>query len=180
MTLLHATSACMDRTPVSPRQLPLGEEQIAANSVLLAERAVTLVAGEYGDPLDDLRRFVRYAWPETPLISGACGQQFTKLGLTNPGRASRYLSSLSIELDGSKVDPEQIVLVNNSVGESGTTVSATMLDEEHGFYVRREQTAEILMSGVEVEPGRHRVRAEIGLGGVTDLVLDELVEFAPI
>ena len=52
-----------------------------------------------------------------------------------------------------------------------------MLSPEHGFYLRRGQEATIALGGVSLAPGRHRVRAELGLGGVTSLVLDEDVEF---
>jgi creatinine amidohydrolase len=157
-----------------------GADQIAAGSALLAERAAGLVAGEHGDPLDDLRAFIRYGWSEPPLLSGAAGDGVTKLMLTNPGRASRYVSSLSVELDGGAIDLADIALVNNSVGEAGIAVAADLLDAEHGFYVRRQQTAEIVISGLTLSPGPHQVRAEIGLGGVTALALDEQVEFASI
>ncbi len=157
-----------------------GAEQIAAGSALLAERAADLVAGEYGDALDDLRAFVRYGWSEPPLLSGVAGDGVTKLMLTNPGRASRYVSSLSVAIDGGPIDLADIALVNNSIGEAGMAVAAELLDAEHGFYVRRQQTAEIVISGLTLSPGLHQVRAEIGLGGVTALALDEQVEFASI
>jgi creatinine amidohydrolase len=155
-----------------------GTEQIAAASALLAKRAGDLAAGKYGDPLDDLRTFVRYSWPEAPVLSGAVGDAVTRLLLTNPGRASRYLSSLSVEIDGTAIERADMALVNSSVGESGVAVAAERLDAEHGFYVRREQTAEIVISGLTLQPGPHHVRAELGLGGVTALMLDEHVEFA--
>jgi creatinine amidohydrolase len=156
-----------------------GEEQITAASALLAQRAGALVAGEQQDPLEDLRTFVRYGWSESPLLSGDVTEETARLLLTNPGRASRYLSGLSVEIDGSTVDPEDTILINRSVGESGIPVAATSLDAEHGFYVRRQQTAEVLLKGVDVRPGSRHVRARLGLGGVTTLELDEAVEFVP-
>jgi creatinine amidohydrolase len=155
-----------------------GEAQIAAGAAQLAERAAELAAGRRRDPLDDLRTFVRYSWPEAPLLAGRAQDRSTLVLLTNPGRASRYLSELSIELDGAQVDPATVVLVNRSIGETGVPVAADELEPEHGFYVRRNQTAEIELSGVSVEPGPHQVRIELGLGGVSSLTLEQTVEFA--
>ena len=155
-----------------------GAQQIAAGAAQLAARALDLANGRRRDPLDDLRTFVRYAWPEEPLLAGRLTATSPELLLTNPGRASRYLSGLLVKLDGATIDPARTVLVNRSVGETAAAVAADQLDAEHGFYVRRQQTAEISLIGCSVEPGRHRVRMEIGLGGVTTLTLEDLVEFA--
>lgn len=43
--------------------------------------------------------------------------------------------------------------------------AAGTLGPEHGFYVRRNQVAEIRLP-VRLEPGRHRVELALGLGGV--------------
>jgi creatinine amidohydrolase len=156
-----------------------GQEQIAAGSALLASRADALIAGEEQDPLADLRTFVRYSWSEKPLLAGDLTAGAARLLLTNPGRASRYLSGLAVAIDGVTVAASDTILRNGSVGESGVPVKAASLDAEHGFYVRREQTAEILLADIQLQPGPHQVKAELGLGGVTTLELDELVEFAP-
>ncbi|HVW18867.1 MAG TPA: creatininase family protein [Solirubrobacteraceae bacterium] len=154
-----------------------GEEQVAAGSELLAARARDLVAGTRGDALDDLRAFVRWSWPEVPLLAGRAEAGSACLLLTNPGRASRYVSALRVEVDGVEADPAGTWLVNRSAGETGVEVAAAALDAEHGFYVRRGQTAEIRLGGIPAGAGRRRVRIELGLGGVTTLELDEEVEF---
>jgi hypothetical protein len=69
------------------------------------------------------------------------------------------------------------VLVNESPGETGTPVRASELGPEHGFYLRRGQEATIALGGIALASGAHRLRAELGLGGVTSLVMDEDVEF---
>jgi creatinine amidohydrolase len=155
-----------------------GEEQLEAGATLLAARAGDLVAGRRWDVLDDLRAFVRHAWPEPPLLAGRCEGGSPRLLLTNPGRASRYLSGLSVEVAGREVAPEETMLVNRSAGETGNAMRAADLDAEHGFYVRRGQTAEIELGSLTLAPGAHAVRVEIGLGGVDALELAEEVEFA--
>ena len=72
---------------------------------------------------------------------------------------------------------EGLVLVNRSAGETAEPLHASELGPERGFYVRRNQDATIEL-GAAVEPGVHRVRAELGLAGVTTLVLDEQIAFA--
>jgi hypothetical protein len=70
------------------------------------------------------------------------------------------------------------VLVNASPGEIGTPFRASELGPERGFYLRRGQAASVELGALELAPGAHHVRAELGLGGVTSLVLDEDVVFA--
>jgi creatinine amidohydrolase len=154
-----------------------GERQIGAAAELLAARARALLVGERPDPLADLRTFVEYGWPERPILRGRAGPE-PQLLVTNPGRASRYLSALRLEVDGSPLDPSILLLVNDSVGETGTPLRASELGAENGFYLRRGQEARIALGGVVLAPGPHRVRAELGLGGVTSLAMDEDVEFA--
>ena len=149
-----------------------GEAQIAAGAELLAERARALLDGTHVDALADLRAFVQHAWPERPRISGRAPSE---LLLENTGRASRYVTSLDVTVDGERI--ENVELVNASPGETGVVFRAGDLGPEHGFYVRRNQEATISLDGVALAPGTHRVRAELGLGGVTTLVLDEDVEF---
>ncbi len=152
-----------------------GERQIAAAAELLAERAAGLLAGRAVDAFADLRAFVEYAWPERLALSGRAPAE---LVLENGGRASRYLTALRVEVDGTPLDGDRLVLTNASAGETGLPFRAGELAPEHGFYVRRGQRATVALGGVELSPGRHRVRAELGLGGVTALVLDEDVEFS--
>jgi creatinine amidohydrolase len=155
-----------------------GAMQIEADASLLAERALDLAAGRRRDPLEDLRAFVRFGWPEAPLLSGGTVDGSACLLLTNPGRASRYLSGVRVEFDGSIIAPGEVVLVNRSVGETGIPIESDRLDAEHGFYVRRGQTADVVLRGMTVAPGLHQVRLDVELGGVTTLTLEEQVEFA--
>jgi len=154
----------------------LGEEQIAAAAELLAARATGLVAGERPDAFADLRAFVEHGWAERPVLRGRAGRE-PRLLIRNPGRASRYLSGLQVDLDGRRLDDRSLVLVNASAGETGRPVRASELGPEHGFYVRRGQEATVTLGSFELASGPHRVRAELGLAGVTALVLEEDVEF---
>ena len=154
----------------------LGEEQIAAGAELLAARAGDLLAGRAFDPLADLRAFVEYGWPERPRLRGRAGAA-AELLVSNPGRASRYVSAFGVDVDGTALDPAGLVLVNDAPGETGVPFRASELGPEHGFYLRRGQEARVALAGLGLEPGSHRVRAELGLGGVATLVLDEDVEF---
>jgi hypothetical protein len=54
---------------------------------------------------------------------------------------------------------------------------ASELAAERGFYVRRGQDATIALGDLPVRPGPHDVALELGLGGVTHLLLSEPVEF---
>jgi creatinine amidohydrolase len=164
------------RNPRFTASADLGEDQLAAGAELLARRAADLLAGRPLDVFADLRAFVQYGWPERPLLRGHAGSP-ARLFVTNPGRSSRYLSALQLELDGSSIDASSLVLVNESPGETATPVRASELGPENGFYLRRGQEATISLDGVVLSPGMHRVHAELGLGGVTSLVLDEDVEF---
>jgi creatinine amidohydrolase len=153
-----------------------GERQIEAAAELLATRARGLLEGRRPDPFADLRAFVEYGWSEPPVIRGRVGDEPALL-LGNPGRASRYLSALRVDLDGRRLDEGSLVLINASPGETGEPIQASDLGPEHGFYLRRGQEATITLRDVDVPPGLHRVRAELGLAGVTSLVLEEDVEF---
>jgi len=93
----------------------------------------------------------------------------TQLGLHNPGRASRYISTLELQVDGVAVDPALVVLTNDSPGETGEPIAAAALGSESGFYVRRGQTA--TLTGPAIAPGEHDVRLTVGLAGVDRLVV---------
>jgi creatinine amidohydrolase len=155
------------RNPRFTASRKFGHEQIEAAAELLGERARALLDGRRPDTLADLRTFVEHGWPERPELRGGD----SGLVLHNPGTSSRYVSSLMLELDGERVDA---TLVNRNPGETGVPLSASELGPERGFYVRRGQDAAIEFP---VAPGRHRVRLELGLGGVTNLVLDEHIDF---
>jgi creatinine amidohydrolase len=165
------------RNPRFTASAAFGEAQIEAAAALLAGRVAKLAARRSFDVHADLRAFVDCCWPEEPLVAGLAGES-PELLLTNPGRASRYLSSLEVEIDGAVLDPATVVLANRSEGETGVPVRAADLDAEHGFYVRRGQTAHVALGGLAVPAGPRPVRLTLGLGGVRTLVLDRPVDFA--
>jgi creatinine amidohydrolase len=165
------------RNPRFTASAEFGASQISAAAELLAARARGLLIGMRPDPLADLRRFVRYAWPEPPSLRGRAGAP-AQLLISNPGRSSRYLSALGVSIDGASVDPGTLLLVNASPGESGAQLRASELGPERGFYLRRGQEATITLGTAPVRAGMHRVQAELGLAGVTSLVLDADVDFA--
>lgn len=156
--------------------IAFGRTQIEACAELLGRRARDLVAGRQVEPFADLRAFVEHGWHERPELAARAGDP-AELLLTNPGRASRYVSGLRVALDGGAVDPAAIVLVNRSPGETGVAMRATDLSPERGFYVRRGQTATVTLEGVAARPGPRDVRVELELGGVTTLSLDERLDF---
>jgi creatinine amidohydrolase len=154
-----------------------GRSTIDAAAALLARRTTDLLAGETLDDLADLRRFVACSWPEPLTIAGAetCDGA-TVVGLHNPGRSSRYISALTVNVDDELLDPADVELVNHSPGETGVPVAAATLGAEAGFYVRREQTATLRLP--ELAPGEHRLRLDVGLGGVDTLTVEEHLEVA--
>ena len=54
---------------------------------------------------------------------------------------------------------------------------AAALGPEAGFYVRRQQSADVRLPAA-VDAGRHDVELELGLAGVTSTVLAGEVDFA--
>jgi creatinine amidohydrolase len=154
----------------------LGRSQLEQGATLLAERARGLLAGVRPDTFEDLRKFIEYGWTERPRLRGEAAPE-ASLVLHNPGRSSRYISSIELAVDGRTVGRDQIILVNHSTGETGIPLRASELAAERGFYVRREQDATIALGDLPVRPGVHDVVLEIGLGGVTTLLLEEQVEF---
>jgi creatinine amidohydrolase len=145
-----------------------GRAAIDAAAALLADRAGVLIGGGTVEPLDDLRRFVACCWPEPLQLAGAEG---TRVGLHNPGRASRYVSALDVQLDGTRIDPASVTLVNDSPGETGVPMRADALAPESGFYVRRGQTAAIDLG--RPVPADARLRLTVGLAGVTSQSIEQ-------
>jgi creatinine amidohydrolase len=164
------------RNPRFTASRELGRAQIDAAASLLGERARGLLAGERPDTFADLRTFIEHGWPERPTLRGEAAPE-AALVLHNPGTSSRYISGLDVVLDGKPVGREHVFLVNHSAGETGVPVRASELAAERGFYVRRNQDATIALGDLPVTPGPHEVQLEIGLGGVTTLLLEEQVEF---
>lgn len=155
-----------------------GAAQIEAAAALLAERAAAILRGEAFDPLADLRVFVERYWPEPLALGGRAGAGgLAVLELTNPGAVSRYLSGVRLRLDGEDVPVEGLVLVNPTVGETGVPFPVGELGPEHGFYVRRQQTAELRLP-MAVAAGDHAIELSVQLAGVTQDRLAETVHFA--
>lgn len=158
-----------------------GAAQIDAAATLLAERALALLRGEPYDPFADLRTFVARYWPERLALAGRAGSPDGARGgpailVTNPGSVSRYLSGLSLRLDGVPVRGEAIALVNATPGETGVAVRAADLGPERGSYIRRHQTAEVRLPD-PVRAGPHQVHLVLSLAGVTETELAETVDF---
>jgi hypothetical protein len=55
---------------------------------------------------------------------------------------------------------------------------ASTLGAEHGFYVRRQQTAELRLP-IAVTPGSHRLDIRLGLAGVSETRESRSIEFVP-
>jgi creatinine amidohydrolase len=163
-----------------------GAAQVAAAAKLLAERAAARLGGAHPDPLADLRTFVERYWPE-PLVLAGRAAGAAKTGgtdgssgavlITNPGPVSRYLAGLDLSIDGVWVEPGGMALVNPTVGEVGVPMPVAQLGPEHGFYVRRLQTAELRLP-IPVAPGPHDIELRLLLGGVTEVTYAETVTFA--
>jgi creatinine amidohydrolase len=155
-----------------------GAAQLDAAATLLAERVASLLAGGTLDPQADLRGFVERYWPE-PFVLGALASTdgASTITITNPGAVSRYVSGLSLAVDGEPVPGDGLRLVNPTPGEMHEPVLVTDLGAETGFYIRRQQTAELRLPG-RLGPGPHRVHLTVGLAGVTERVSDEVVEVA--
>lgn len=164
--------------PRARARADLGSEQLDGCAALLADRVRTLLAGGHIDRLADLRDFVARYWPEPLTVGGQAGDAGSAaLTITNPGPVSRYLTSLDLSIDGERIDPGELRLVNSTLGEAATPLPASALGRESGFYVRREQSAEIRLP-LAVLPARHHVRLELGLAGVTSTRLEVEVPFA--
>jgi creatinine amidohydrolase len=153
----------------------VGAAQIAAASDLLADRTAAVLRGESVDPFADLRTFVERYWPERLVLAGRAGEEPAIL-VTNPAPVSRYLSGLQLRIDGVPVPPDAMSLINPTPGETGVPIAAADLGPEHGFYVRRLQTAEIRLP-VAVVPGPHEVDLVLNLAGVTDVAYAESIDF---
>ena len=165
-----------------------GAAQIDAAAALLAERAAGLLRGDPFDTLADLRGFVARYWPEPMQLGARVGEAGTGDGyaggpdagdtgallVTNVGPVSRYLTSVQLRLDGREIPSEALTLRNRTVGETGLAFAGDALGPEHGFYVRRNQTAEIALPA-SLAAGPHELELTLGLAGVTGTTLSATV-----
>ena len=155
----------------------LGAAQLEACARLLAERVRSLLAGKQLDALADLRTFVERYWPESLELRGEAGEAGqARLLLANPAPVSRYLTALHARIDGDELAGDAVTLANRTPGEAGLAMTAARLGPEHGFYVRRSQSAVIELP-VAVAPGEHEVELELGLAGVTTTRLGGAIVF---
>ena len=156
----------------------MGGAQVDACARLLAERATRMLAGDHIDQLADLRGFVRDYWPEPLELGGRAGAAGEgALTLRNPGPVSRYLTGLAVGIDGETVDAAGVTLINPTVGETGIPFGATTLGPEHGFYVRRNQIAEVRLP-IRLSAGPHQVELAMGLGGVATTTITAALDLA--
>jgi creatinine amidohydrolase len=159
-----------------------GAMQIDAAARLLADRADAILRGGPYDPLADLRTFVERYWPEPLLLEGRAGEAGDRdrppaILITNPGPVSRYVSGLELRLDGTTIAGNGLSLVNPAFGEVGLPTPAADLGPERGFYVRRQQTAELHVPA-SIAAGPHEVELKLSLAGVTNVTLRATVDFA--
>ena len=116
------------------------------------------------DPFADLRTFVERYWPEPLALAGRAGAPGdTAVGilLTNPGAGlavpvrSRRSASMACPCRRRHRARQP------DAGETGVPVRVADLGPERGFYIRRQQTAELRLP-VAVEPGTHEVVLRLG------------------
>jgi creatinine amidohydrolase len=151
--------------------------QIQAAASLLADRVGGLLAGEYIDAMQDLRTFVERYWPERLVLAGRAGVAGeAALLVTNPGPVSRYLTSIELTIDGERVAADRLSLLNPTPGEAGVPLKGNELGPESGFYVRRQQSAEIRLP-MSMAPGSRQISLTFGLAGVTTTTLSDELTF---
>lgn len=153
-----------------------GAAQVEGAAALLADRVAASLRGDPVDAFADLRGFVDRYWPERLVLGGRAGTDEAAVLITNPAPVSRYLSGCRIRLDGRALPGDWLTLINPTVGETGTPFPVATLGPEHGFYVRRLQTAELRFPG-PVTPGPHHVDLVLELAGVTEATYAETVVF---
>jgi len=135
----------------------------------LTDRVRSMLAGQRPDNWSDLRALVGRLQAGDLEVHGArlADNGTPVVELFNPHDQSKYVTAVEAATwDGEPVDPAPFVLVNPSVGETGTERRVGDLDPLSGFYVRRNQTCRLLMNGVRGDPGPHRLALELELAGV--------------
>lgn len=160
----------------------LAATQIAAAAELLAVRAAALLRGKPFDTYEDLRGFVARYWPEPLALTGRAGAagdgaDGAAILITNAAPVSRYLSGIRVTLDDRELPADEMSLINPTPGEVGRPFLASSLGPEHGFYVRRQQTAELRLP-VAVAKGSHRLDMTLELAGVTEARESRSIDFS--
>lgn len=135
----------------------------------LAGKVRSMLAGEQPDNWSDLRALIERLQVGDLEVSGArlADDGTPVVELFNPHDQSKYVTAvMGATWDEEPVDPAPFVLVNPSVGETGTERTVGNLDPLSGFYVRRNQTCRLLMNSVRGDLGPHRLALELELAGV--------------
>ena len=106
-----------------------------------------------------------------PCRDGRATSATAAIGLTNPGPVSRYVSGFDApDWMATSSRPATSCSSTRRSGETGVPFRVDELGPEHGFYVRRQQTAELRLHGA-VPPGTHAVElvgaARRGDGGAS-------------
>ena len=65
---------------------------------------------------------------------------------------------------------------NPTPGEAGVPLKGDELGPESGFYVRRQQSAEVRLP-MRMDPGSRRIGLTLGLAGVTTTTLSDELTF---
>ncbi len=172
----------LERLPMDPEALSLGvygkNPRFTASAEfgirqqehcaeLLARRAREMLAGNWSDTGEDLNTFVEFVWPEPLEVGAEICDELCLAVIRNPGRASRYISSItSVRVNDTPVDLSDATVVNRSVGEVGTPYAIAALSAENGIYVRRGQSIELAAPGLAGLSASDDIRITVELAGV--------------
>jgi hypothetical protein len=146
----------------------IGRSQREACADLLARRCAAMLREEWHDEMEDLRRFVDLVWPENLQIDIEQTHEYVGMvQITNPGRASRYITSIDeVVIDGRSVDLTDASIANTSVGEVGRPFVVEDLHPENGIYVRRGQSLQLWIPGLTFLSEPHSIEMTVDLAGV--------------
>lgn len=147
----------------------IGTTQVSACAELLADRVARLAVGTWSDIGQDLETFVDLVWPEPlSMRTARTNNGSLILHLTNPGRASRYISGITeLRIDGTLLALDTAWCANMSVGETGERVPLLALHRERGLYIRRGQTLQISIPELLHVAANSQVELQVELGGVS-------------
>ncbi len=155
------------RNPRFTASAELGIRQQEHCAGLLARRARAMLASDWSDTGEDLNTFVEFVWPEPLEVGTEVRDDICLAVIRNPGRASRYISSIaSVRVNGTPVDLTDATVVNRSAGEVGAPYAVAALSAENGIYVRRGQSIEVVASGLAGLSTSDDIRITVELAGV--------------